>query len=435
MSLDLPTSAQQVVSRSKADVQRELAQSNPFLKNSWLGAIVTAAANRIYDFYLQLKAALKQSFPDTATDDYLERWGAIWGKSRLAASQAVGNVAATGAGGTIPINTVLTISGKTYKTTQAKVIAATPSLIFSITRVGQVATATTVNNHNLANNCKVTILGAVQAEYNVANSEIIVTGLKTFTFTVAGSPATPATGVINASCEFASIPVISDDFGADTNQSAGAQLRLQSPLVNVDNIMTVDFGTIGGGSDEESDEDFRARILDRIQNPVAQFNVASIVDKAKEVPGVTRVFVQEVTPNPGQVTIYFMRDDDSYPIPDFAEITAVKNKVLEIKPANTSDSDVIVAGPSEVIQNFLFGSLNPNTATMKAAIEENLKQFFREQTIVGQPVTEDAYRAAIQNTIDTATGDSVTSFSLLTPPGDISVFTNQIVILGVVTWP
>ena len=65
--LNIPDSADEVVARSKADVQRELQQSNPFLKNSWLGAIVTGAANRIFDFYIQLNIAIRESFPDTAT--------------------------------------------------------------------------------------------------------------------------------------------------------------------------------------------------------------------------------------------------------------------------------------------------------------------------------------------------------------------------------
>ena len=55
MALDLPENSNEVVQRSKTDVQRELAESNPFLENSWLGALVTAAANRIFNFYIQFQ--------------------------------------------------------------------------------------------------------------------------------------------------------------------------------------------------------------------------------------------------------------------------------------------------------------------------------------------------------------------------------------------
>ena len=67
MPLDIPESAAEVVQRSKTDVKNALPESNPFLKNSVLSAIVTAGANRVYDFYLQLINAIAESLPDTAT--------------------------------------------------------------------------------------------------------------------------------------------------------------------------------------------------------------------------------------------------------------------------------------------------------------------------------------------------------------------------------
>lgn len=293
MPLNIPDSAQEVEARSKADVQRELSQSNPFLKNSWLGAIVTAAANRIYDLYLQLSAAIKQNFPDTATDSFLTRWAAIWGKQRLAASQATGRAVATGTvGGSIANGTVLTTSAGSYTTTSSAVISAQSISSMTIERSGQIATVTTTSDHGLANNVPVTITGADQAEYNVTDAQITVTGANTFEYTVSGTPVTPATGTILASFTAGSVPVTSDEFGSDTNLDAGTELRLQSPIVNVDDVFAVDFGAVGGGTDQETDISLRSRTLDRIQNPVAHFNEPDIIDKAKEVPGVTRVFVQ-----------------------------------------------------------------------------------------------------------------------------------------------
>lgn len=436
MPLDLPTSASQVVSRSKADVQRELQQSNPFLKNSWLGAIVTAAANRIYDFYIQLKAALLQSFPDTATGDYALRWGAIWGKTKLPATQASGKVAATGtAAASIPLGTAMVVSGSVYETTAGAAISAQVLSVASITRSGQTATATTTVPHNLANNVPVTISGAVQTEYNVSNAEITVIGLNTFAYQVAGAPATPATGTISASATFASVSIESVDFGEDTNLDAGTELRLQTPLAGVDDILTVDFGAIGGGTDEESDEAFRDRYLERIQNPVAHFNVAAITEKAREVAGVTRVFVQEVTPTPGQVTIYFMRDNDDNPIPDASEVAAVRAVILTIKPVNTSDDDVFVLAPTAVAVNFTFTALSPDTPTMHEAITANLQQLFDERVNVGEDVTEDAYRSAIFNTVDTTTGDIVSGFTLSAPSGDVAIADGEIGVLGTVAFP
>jgi uncharacterized phage protein gp47/JayE len=431
--INIPESAEKVEARSKSDVQRELSQSNPFLKNSWLGAIVTSTANRIFDFYLQLTFAIRQNFPDTSTDDFLVRWAAIWGRQRLAASQATGRIASTGTpGGTIPIGTVLTYSGQSYTTTSASILSPQSIDVASIERSGQTATVTTVADHNLANNVPVTITGADQSEYNVVDAQITVTGLNQFEYQVAGSPITPGTGTILASFTSSSVPIVSDEFGSGTNLDAGTQLRLQSPIVDVDDILTVDFGEIGGGSDEESDASLRNRLLDRIQNPVAHFNVSDISGKAKEVPGVTRVFVQEVTPVVGQVTIYFMRDNDDDPIPSASEVTKVKNEILKIKPANTSDSDVFVLSPSADLVDFTFSSITPDTSTMRAAIAENLQQYFAENTSVGVDIDQDAYRSAIFNTVDTVTGDVMKTFTLSAPLGDIAILPGKIGVLGTV---
>jgi len=434
--LEIPTTSKEVENRAKTDVQRELPESNPFLRNSWLSALIVSFANRIFDFYLQLTAAIKESFPDTATGTFLERWAAIFGKQRLAATQSTGNVVATGtAGGIIPNGTVLTDTTSNYTTTSSGTIAASSISITTLVRSATTATATTASDHGLANNVPVTISGAVETEYNVSSAAITVTGLDTFEYQVAGSPTTPATGTILADFTSVNIPVQSVGFGADTNQDAGATLSLQSPIVNVDSDMVVDFGAIGGGTDQEDDVSLRGRTLERIQEPVAHFNVSDIVDKAKEVAGVTRVFVQEVTPAVGQVTIYFMRDLDANPIPTASEVTTTKDKILEIKPANTSDADVIVAAPTPVSTDFTFSALSPNTSTMQTAITSSLASFFDESTDVGVNIDEDAYRSAIFNTVDTATGDTVLTFTLSTPATDVTISTGEIGVLGNVVYP
>ena len=67
--------------------------------------------------------------------------------------------------------------------------------VTSITRVSSTATVTTGAAHGLASNDWVTIAGAVETEYN-GTFQVTVTGGSTFTYTVSGTPATPATGTI-----------------------------------------------------------------------------------------------------------------------------------------------------------------------------------------------------------------------------------------------
>ncbi len=438
MGLDLPQNADEVVQRSKTDVQRQLAESNPFLENSWLGALVTAAANRIFDFYIQLQEAINLNFPDTTTGDFLDRWASIYGVSRTAATQSSGNIVATGiAAAVIPISTSYQSSdGLTYTTTALVTITAQSLSVTSLVRTGDVATVTTAVDHNIASNVSVTISGAIAAEYNGVKV-ITVTAANEFIFTVEGTPITPDSGTIFASFTAASVPVQSVDFETvdqTVNQPLDAVLTLGSPITSVDNAASVDFGTLDGGVTQESDTDLRNRLLSRIQNPIAHFSVSDIENQAKLIAGVTRVFVQPITPSVGQVTIYFMRDNDADPIPDASEVTTVKNKILEIKPANTADGDVIVNAPTAVSIVFGFTSITPDTTTMQNAITASLQQFFEEVPEVGIDVDEDKYRSAIISTIDTDTGDALQTFTLSTPIGDIIVNEGEIATLAAVSF-
>src|SRR3990167_6818942 len=88
--------------------------------------------------------------------------------------------------------------------------------VSTLTRSGTTATATTAAAHGYASNDYVTIAGAGQEGYN-GTYQITVTGDTTFDYTVAGTPATPATGTITARNAYANhrgkIRVIDPDAG------------------------------------------------------------------------------------------------------------------------------------------------------------------------------------------------------------------------------
>jgi hypothetical protein len=69
--------------------------------------------------------------------------------------------------------------------------------VSSLTRSGSTATATTSASHGYSTGDSVTVSGAAQPEYN-GTVTITVTGATTFTYTVSGSPVSPATGTITA---------------------------------------------------------------------------------------------------------------------------------------------------------------------------------------------------------------------------------------------
>lgn len=436
MPFSFPSNRKEVSDRIKTDVQGELPESNPFLKNSFLSAIITGLAGRVFDFFLQLLVLTKQMFPDTATNTFLERWGSYKSINRDPSAQATGSVTATGT----PTSTISdgeplsTIDGTEYTTVGEVTISNNVVSISTLTRIGTTATATTASNHNLASGMSVVMAGANETEYNVTVT-ITVTGLNTFTYEVLGSPATPATGTITVTTDSATVSIISTEFGQDQNQDAGTEITFNGTIAGVDSVTRVQFGAIGGGTDTQSEEDFRAEVIDAYQNPTSTFSSVAIERQAKLISGVTRVFVEEITPEVGQVTIYFTRDNDANIIPDASEVTTVENKILEIKPAHIDSSDVIVSAPTGVIVDFTFTALSPNTSTMQDAVTANLQALFRDDTTVGEDLQRAAYEGTIFNTIDPSAGVKVQSFTLSTPVTDITITTGQLPVLGNITYP
>jgi len=143
---------QEIIDRMRTDLQGVLPTLNPSLRNSFIDGIIVSTAGRINEFYEDLDALIEQMFPDTATGEFLERWGEYVNITRNPATQATGLITATGlAGSIIPIDTNLqTTNGITYTTDAEATITSDVISIISITRIGTTATATTASNHNWA---------------------------------------------------------------------------------------------------------------------------------------------------------------------------------------------------------------------------------------------------------------------------------------------
>jgi hypothetical protein len=438
MPLTTPASASEVIARAINDVSATMAPlgAKPSLKNSWINALIVAYSRRIWDFYYALDQAALEALPDTAVD-LLERWAAIWlPDGRIAGTRSTGNAIASGVlGSTIGLGAVLTTGdGKEYDVDAAVDITTKSLSVASITRSGTTATLTTTANHELGGQILISVTGADQAEYNVTDAVATITGNKTLTYEVSGAPATPATGTILLGFDSATLAVNSVEFGEDEDQVFDSALTFVNPIVGVDNVARVDFDALGGGADQETLTALRERLLDRIQNPIAHFNVAELTAVAKAVAGVTRVWVQEITPAVGQVKIFFMRDNEDPAIPSTGEVAIVDAAIQAIRPANSDTADVVVAAPVAEVVDFTFTDIQPDTSSMRAAVEASLAQFFAEKPELETNVDADAYRSAIYNTVDPTNGATISTFTLSIPGGDIAVGDGEIATLGSITW-
>jgi len=518
MTLNIPATRKAVSNRIKSDVQNQLPESNPYLRNSFLQALIFGLSGRVFDLYKTEKRLLDLLFWDTTEDEYLERAAAIFGITKNAATESEGYLTIAGIAGTIvPADTRFQNSdGKEIKTLGSKTVAITTITISTLTQTAGVATATTSGSHLLASNIEVVVSGAVESEYNGTVTVSNILNSNQFQFSVSAGASSPATGSPQAVYTTASLEVQSVDQGDDNNIDEGDKLTITSPIAGLENDGYAQYEGLQGASDEEDDEDFRERFLFRVQNPVALFNAIAIELKAKEITGVTRVFVFNVdntvrtisntsltnagnqlaiyesssphglidgqrvtitaaaesqynvtgakiiilstakfayvitgtpvspsistpdaqvsTVEEGDVKIFFTRDNDDSILPSSSEITDVKNKILEIKPAHTSDDSVEVKSPTGKTIDFEFASITDDTSTMRDAIEANLISFFQEGTYVGRDLLENEYESAIFATVDGETGDKLDSFVLNSPTGDITLTSEELPVLGTISY-
>lgn len=439
MPIEFPT-YEDIVNRSRVDISRLIPDLDPTIYGSFIRGVVDSQSGRAFDIVLLQQQLLNQMFPQTADGEFLEkRWAAYEGLTRNPATPSTGSIVITGdptsVDPTIPAGTLFTTPDGNQVATQVDSLVSWQLIsVSSLTRVGNEVTATTTSDHGLASNIEITIGGAVEADYN-GDFQITVTGTNEFTYEIDATPTTPATGIILALFGGVSAEVESIDTGSDQNLESGAKLTIVSPISGIDPTAYVDFNGLTGAIDIETDAELLIRVLQSRSNPVANFNEAAIEKEARKVSGVTRVKVKRVTPEIGDVTILFVRDNDASIIPDAGEVTAVKDAILEIAPANTPDASVIVTAPTPVSTNYTFTSISPDTTTMRAAIQANIEALYRDSVTFETDVTEDKYRSAIIDTIDPETGDELTAFALSSPSGDISVSTDEIGTLGDIIFP
>lgn len=422
-----------ISNRVKSDVQNNLPNSQPFLANSFIGSMADGVAGRSYENQRLIQKAGLQAFPQTADGEALEYLAESERIFRTPATQSSGQIVITGTSGSdVSANTNYQYNGNTYKTQSTVTIGKNTVAISSLSIVSGNALAV-ASNHNFATGQKVVISGASPDAYN-GEKVINVINANSFSYEIADGTAASASGNISATANMALANVVSEGYGKTQNVASGVKISIVTPLAGVDDEAIVASENIDGGTDEESLESVREKILYKRANPVANFNVSAITLKAKEISGVTRVWVLECTPEVGKVTIYFMRDDDLNPIPSANDITIVKNKILEIKPVTNEDEDVIVAALTPVPVNFRFQDIVPDSDSMRTAIKEYLRNFFDEESDRNKSIELKEIESVLVNLIDVNTSTKLKDYTMLEPTEDIEVGTNEIAILGEVNF-
>jgi len=290
-SLNLPET-QTIINNSRTDVKALIPESNPFDPAGLVNAFIVAPSNRQREIYDQLLIIQRNTFATTATDEALLDKGTVYGFSLLDPTQAQGFITITGVSSTVvPIATEFqSSSSEKYTTLTSVTLNDVDASVATLTRSGNTVSVVTSSDHSISTGMEIAISGANEVDYN-GSFTVTVTATDKFTYTISTTPATPATGTIFASYVGAPVEVLSSNTGQVTNVDGGNSLTLTTTIAGVDNTVNVQFNGVDGGTDTETFEEFRARLLQRIQNPFTPFNNATIEAYSKQIAGVTRTFI------------------------------------------------------------------------------------------------------------------------------------------------
>lgn len=206
--------------------------------------------------------------------------------------------------------------------------------------------------------------------------------------------------------------------GAAPSLETGGTLRLKTALAGINPVATVTATT--PGIDEESDDDLRLRVLDRMRKPPMGGDADDYVAWTLEVPGVTRAWVAPREMGVGTVTLRFMMDDlraGGFPSSDDLDIVAAY--LDTVRPVTVKD--LFVVAPIAEPINLAIGNLSIDTTAVRAGIAASVADMLRRRAAPGQTI----WRSWVSEAISTASGEDHHDLTfdnhVMPSPGHIAV--------------
>ena len=219
--------------------------------------------------------------------------------------------------------------------------------------------------------------------------------------------------------------------GVDGNLADGTSLTLTNAILGVKSTALVK--KLSGGADIETLSSLLARLIYRVQYPPAGGADHDYVRWAKEVAGITRAWCFPRYYGGGTVGVAVVLDNQTDILPTEQDCLAVKNYILGHKNSTTgqwegapAEAEIFVFAPKVKTLDLTI-RLVPATTTVKSAVKNALVSLFATLE-PGSLLYLSHLRATISNVVG-ETDNSVISLS-----EDIQLGTNEILVLGELTW-
>lgn len=214
--------------------------------------------------------------------------------------------------------------------------------------------------------------------------------------------------------------------GAAGNVGAGAIRAVVGDLSGV--VTVTNDEPFAGGTDRESDDELRNRVLERARNPATSGNAAHYRQWALEVPGISDARVTPVWDGPGTVRVVLLADDKTAPDPSI-----IADATAHIESQRPVGADVTVVGATEVPINIsatLTLEDGYDVSDVQPAIEANIVEY-----LAGLAFVDDTVRySKIANALLDVEG--VLDYANLTVNGgtsNITVADDAVAVLGTVS--
>lgn len=380
--------------RAAADITSSLKGADGLLRFSNLNTLAKACAGYAHEHYGYLDYISLQCTPYTATDVFLEAWGALKNIFRKAATAATGSVTFSNCtpNTALPNGTLLARGdGYQYITTSAGVVASNG------------------------------------------------------TVTVTAQAVLPAIDPINNPT----------GNGAAGNCDQGTVLTLQASISGIQSngMAAIEFS---GGADVEKDDQLSVRILLAFQNPPQGGAVGDYVNWALAIAGVTRAWCAPNGFGTGTVVVYAMLDVSEAAHNGFPQGTngisqydlgpggtprgivatgdqlTIANGIIDEQPVTAL---VYACAPTANVINFTISGIGTPPAATQAAIQSAIDNVFLTEgspTPTAQGSSPNVNLDLIETAIAAITGTD--GFVISLPSGNIPNVLGQLPVRGTITW-
>ncbi len=320
-------------------------------------AIGAGFASRLSEFSSKLSWIEKQAFIETADKDYLYLHAGCLVEQR-GAEVAQGYVTFFGdEGAVVPVGVELKGDNSSYMTTGSGIISRV-----EFSGVASIADgmATLPPNEDVPSG---------NAIVNGVSKEVTSTS-KGISFSASGIGQGQTVSI--AFYKSQNVPVKCVDAGAVGNIGFGGKLKTKVTIAGLNRDVWV--VGIEGGRDEETVEQYRARVKDFLANPQAPFNennIKAVILNA--MPTIKNVWVKGGELMDGRVRVFAVNENNSL---TRNELERVVELVRGIKSAQTRDEHIEASIPILKTENVVIRGLKPSNEKMREQITKNISYLF-----------------------------------------------------------